>query len=59
MIENVKGALPSTMKHMKSKKDDTRMELSSESWSKLKQAAHDPIVFLTHPRNLVKYMPSR
>ena len=29
--------------------------LTPESWSKIQSAAKEPMIFLTHPRNLVKY----
>lgn len=32
------------------------MVLTPDSWPRITQAAKDPMVFLTHPRNLVKYM---
>ena len=60
MVSNVKGAAPSvgTGQSTGSGKSGSgyRMELTPDSWNQLKQAAKtDPMVFLTHPRNLVKY----
>jgi hypothetical protein len=57
MIANVKGAAPSVgiAGSGSGKGPGFRTELTPESWNQLKQAANDPVVFLTHPRNLVKY----
>lgn len=64
MVANVKGAAPTVTAGLdtavvstsKSKKPPMRMELTPDSWPHLKQAAaHEPMAFLTHPRNLVKY----
>lgn len=49
MVSNVQGALP---KH-------THTQLAPGSWQKLSKAADDPMVFLTHPRNLARYLPKR
>lgn len=40
------------------KNGSQHMELTPDSWGKVAQAAKDPLVFLTHPRNLVKYQKS-
>ena len=61
MVANVKGASPAVSAGLDTSsagKHTTpmRMELTPDSWPHLKQAAHsDPMLFLTHPRNLVKY----
>ena len=56
MVANVKGAAPSVgLGHSTGKGTGFRMELTPDSWNQLKEAARDPVVFLTHPRNLVKY----
>ena len=57
MVANVKGAAPSVGlgQTTQGKGPGFRMELTPDSWNHLKQAAHDPVQFLTHPRNLVKY----
>lgn len=58
MVANVKGATPavgSGLSTTSGAQGGFRMELTPDSWNQLKQAAKDPMVFLTHPRNLVKY----
>ena len=59
MVANVKGASPAVSASVgagASASNPQRMELTPESWNHLKQAAAgDAMVFLTHPRNLVKY----
>lgn len=63
MVANVKGAAPSvtagldtSQGSVNSKKPAMRMELTPDSWTHLKQTAKsEPMLFLTHPRNLVKY----
>ena len=51
MVADVKGATPQV--HQGITKE---VALTPDSWSKLQSAAKEPMVFLTHPRNLVKYM---
>lgn len=60
MVANVKGAAPSVTAGLdtstSSKKPPMRMEMTPDSWTHLKQTAKsEPMLFLTHPRNLVKY----
>ena len=52
MVGDVKGATP--LVHTNISKDTI---LAPESWTKLADAAKDPMIFLTHPRNMVKYLP--
>jgi pullulanase/glycogen debranching enzyme len=52
MVSDVKGATPQV--HQGISKET---QLAPESWNQLKTAAKDPLVFLTHPRNLIKYLP--
>lgn len=52
MVADVKGATPQVHKSI-----TTETQLTPESWNQLKTAAKDPMIFLTHPRNLVKYLP--
>ena len=52
MVADVKGATPQVHQGMAKE-----TQLAPESWNQLKSAAHDPMIFLTHPRNLVKYLP--
>lgn len=39
-------------------KGGTHTELTPDSWAHVTQAAKDPLTFLTHPRNLVRYVPA-
>ena len=63
MVANVKGAAPTVTAGLdtsttttSSSKPPLHMEMTPDSWPHLKQAAaHEPMLFLTHPRNLVKY----
>lgn len=48
VVENLKGTGGSG-KHAQ------KLELTPDSWPRLVQAAKEPLQFLTHPRNLVKY----
>ncbi|MBU6172226.1 MAG: hypothetical protein KGQ60_00385 [Planctomycetes bacterium] len=54
VVENLKPVGGGGSKS-KSTSTTTRSELTPDSWPKLVAAAKEPIQFLTHPRNLVKY----
>lgn len=54
MVADVKGATPLVHKGITSE-----MELAPDSWNQLKAAAKEPMIFLTHPRNLVRYLPAK
>lgn len=53
--QNLKELTPKMMADVKPATAQHPMELTADSWPKLVQAAKDPMIFLTHPRNLIKY----
>jgi hypothetical protein len=56
--QNMKEVTPKLVQNLKptSSAGSQGMVLTPDSWPRITQAAKDPMVFLTHPRNLVKYM---
>lgn len=54
MVADVKGATPQVHQGM-----TKEVILAPESWKQLQSAAKEPMLFLTHPRNLVKYLPNK
>jgi hypothetical protein len=55
MLSNPKGAAPHVMVGSANSKEGLRMELTTDSWSKLQQAMQNPLELITHPRGIVKY----
>lgn len=53
--QNLKELTPKMMADVKPPMAQHPTVLTAESWPRLVQAAREPMVFLTHPRNLVKY----
>lgn len=55
--QNIPDLTPKVVANLKATKQ--KQELTPESWAKLTSAASDPRVFLTHPRNLVRYQNAK
>lgn len=55
--QNLKELTTKMVQDVKPSTTTKPTELAPESWPRLVQAAKDPMVFLTHPRNLVRFQP--
>lgn len=55
LVANVKGAQPSVGIQSTSTSTPQRLEMTPESWNKLRSAVQTPLVFVQKPKNLVSY----
>lgn len=57
--QNISELTPKIMQDVKNASKNANLELTSDSWTRVTQAAKQPTLFLVNPVHLVKYQPKK